>query len=169
MHRIRFPSGRTVPWPVYREMMLKRRTPAMAYDAAPAWLARDQAGGPGGPAKFDQTGGGSLSRPFIDATNTFLADHGLSEEDCQAVSAILEIYAAVAADAENLEMPDQQQIRVGGPRGPVGAADRGRRMAHDEFDMHGQARRVLARAMPLGDADRAFAARFPGAERIRTV
>jgi hypothetical protein len=112
--------------------------------------------------------GGQLSRVFTDATNNYLRDQGLSGEDCQAVAAILEKYVDPGAeDAENLKMPDEQQIRVGGPRGPVGAADRGR-LAHDAFDQHGQPRRNLAVAMPL-DQSRGFAGRFPEASKIRVL
>jgi hypothetical protein len=168
MHTIRFPNGRTVPWSEYRKMMLKPRNPGMAYDAKPAWLARDQASGPGGPARFDQVGSGQLARSYVDATNSYLRNAGLSDEDCEVIDAVLQKYVdAGAEDAENLKMPDEQQIRVGGPRGPVGAGDR--RLALDERDMFGRPRRLFATAQPLGGDDRGFAARFPGAERIRTV
>ena len=172
MKTIAFGDGSSMPWLTFRAMMMNEISPSravalsrpkMALDAAPRWQARDQAAPP---ARWDEQGPG-LSRTYVDATNNYLRDAGLSDEDCQAVAAILEKYAAAAED-ENLEMAPEKQIRVGGPRGPVGNADRGR-LAHDEFDMHGQARRVLARAMPLGGDDRGFAARFPGAERIRTV
>jgi hypothetical protein len=72
-------------------------------------------------------------------------------------------------DSENLKMPDEQRIRVGGPRGPIGAADRGRRFALDEeSDMFGRRRRNFARPMPVGGDD-GFSRRFPNAVRIRTV
>jgi hypothetical protein len=117
-------------------------------------------------AKWDQKNGGRLSRVFVDATNNYLRDQGLSDEDCQTVAAVLQKYLAGATDWETLEMPDEQQIRIGGPRGPVGAADR--RLALDAFDQHGQPRRNLATAMPL-DQSRGFTARFPGADRIRVL
>jgi hypothetical protein len=163
-------------WDAYRKMMLGQISPfqavaqrqpaagrasptgkswAGAMDQAPRRRARDQSG--------------SLTRVYADATNNYLKDAGLSEEDLQVISAVLEKYVDPgAADAENLKMPDEQQIRVGGPRGPVGAADRGRRLAHDEFDMHGRLRRNLAVAMPL-DHSRGFTGRFPEAAKIRVL
>ena len=130
------------------------QAPPAKWDQAPRRRARDQ--------------NGSLSRVYADATNNYLKDAGLSEEDLQVISSVLEKYVDPgASDAENLEMPEEQQIRVGGPRGPVGAADRGRRFALDE-DQHGQLRRNLAVAMPL-DQSRGFAARFPGVDRIKIV
>ena len=116
MHRIRFPSGRTVPWPVYREMMLKRRNPVMAYDAKPAWLARDQAPA----AKWDQMGAGRLDRTYVGATNSYLRNAGLSDEDCGVIDAVLQKYVDPGAeDAENLEMaageadPGRRRKRAG--------------------------------------------------------
>jgi hypothetical protein len=184
MRTIRFHDGHHMSWDSYRRLMKgeispfkavteTRRQPAVARarPQAPArrvWFgaAYDQAGGPGGPAMWDQTGG-SLSRPFIDATNKFLADQGLSEEDCQAVSAILEKYAAVAGDEENLEMAPPSRVPVGGPRGPVGAADR--RLALDELDMFGRPRRELVTAMLPGSESSGFSRRFPSATKIRVL
>jgi hypothetical protein len=175
MHTIKFRDGHSMGWDAYRRLMkgeispfraVALSRPKMALDAAPRWQARDQAL----PAKWDQAGGGSLSRTFIDATNKFLADQGLSEEDCQMIGAILEKYAAVAADEETLEMAMPKKIPVG-PRGQIGGAS-DRRLALDEYDTHGTRRCVLARAMPLGLDDRGFAgfaARFPDAIRIKTV
>jgi hypothetical protein len=179
---IKFGDGHQMPWDSYRRMMkgeispfkavaetrrqpaAARARPTMALDAAPRWQARDQAPPA---AKWDQQNGGRLSRVFVDATNNYLRDQGLSDEDCQTVAAVLKKYLGEAEDAENLDRPDQQQIRVGGPRGPVGARDR--RLALDEYDQFGRPRRLLATAQPLGGDARGFAARFPGAERIRTV
>jgi hypothetical protein len=180
---IEFRDGTRMGWDAYRMLMKGEISPfkavaetrpqpaaarARSRPAASAWsgAAYDQASGPGGPARFDQTGGGSLSRPFIDATNKFLADQGLSEEDCQAISAILEKYAAIAGDEENLEMAPEKQIRVGGPRGPVGAGDR--RLALD-VDMFGRPRRELVTAMLPGSESSAFNRRFPGVDRIKIV
>ena len=99
----------------------------------------------------------------------FLADQGLSEEeeDCQAIAAVLEKYAAVAADEENLEMATPSRISVGPPRGQIGGAQ-DRRLALDELDQYGQPRRELVSAVPL-DRRPGFSARFPGADRIRVL
>jgi hypothetical protein len=77
MHTIRLPNGRAIPWSEYRAMMLKRRNPVMAYDAKPAWLARDQ-------------NNGGLTRVYTNATNEHLAKAGVSAEDCDVISRILE-------------------------------------------------------------------------------
>jgi hypothetical protein len=44
-----------------------------AYDAKPKWAR-------------DQSNGGTLSRVYTDATNNYLRDAGLSEEDCNVIA-----------------------------------------------------------------------------------
>jgi hypothetical protein len=180
---IKFRDGHQMSWDSYRRLMKgeispfkavaeTRRQPAVARARPQPAVGRPWSGAaydqmPAPAAKFDQNGG-RLSRVFVDATNNYLRDAGLSDEDCEVIDAVLQKYVDPGAeDAENLDMPDQQQIRVGGPRGPVGAGDRGRRFALDE-DQHGQLRRNLAVAMPL-DQSRGFAGRFPEAVKIRVL
>jgi hypothetical protein len=158
-----------MPWNTYRAMMTNEispfkavsaavREPAAAHDAAlPRRHARDQAGG-------------RLSQAYCDATEKFLGDNGVDPDDVAGIIKTLSQYIeeAPAEDEENLRMREEDRIRVGGPRGPVGAADR-RRMALDELDQNGQPRRNLATAMSLGGDDRGFSRRFPRADRIRTA
>ena len=127
--------------------------PAGALDAAPRWLARDQTGG--------------LARTYVDATAKYLRNAGLPDEDLDVIGRILDKYVGepAAADAENLEMAPEKQIRVGGPRGPVGATDRLLAADRQLPEAH---RRLLPR--PVSERDRAdFASRFPDADRIRTI
>jgi hypothetical protein len=135
--------------------------PVGALDAAlPRRRARDQ--------------GGMLTPEYCDATKRYLAAAGLPDEDLDAVGEILDRYVSEmpAEDEENLgltkplrdpatgkELPEKEKVRVGGPRGPVGGADR--RMAWDQLDEIGR-QRTLASPLPLGGNDRGFSARYPG-------
>jgi hypothetical protein len=159
--------ARAQPQPAARGARGKPGWGGAAYDAALPRRSRDQSTAPA--AKFDdQVGSGQLGRSYVDATNSYLRNAGLSDEDCEVVAAVLQKYVDPgASDAENLNMPEQQQIRVGGPRGPVGAGDR--RLALDELDMFGRPRRELVTAMLPGSESSGFSRRFPSATKIRVL
>jgi hypothetical protein len=174
MLQIKFRDGQRVPWPIHRAIMLgelspqaavaqMRREPAGAYDQAFRRGARDQ-------IRDRPQNGGGLSQVYCDATRKFLADNALDPADIDAVMSVLSKYTEEppAGDEENPEMPEGKRVRVGGPRGPVGASDR-RHMALDQFDQFGQPRSNPATPMPLGGDDRGFSRRFPDAARIRTA
>ena len=94
---IRFPDGRTMPWDLYRRLMLgeispwaaveatPQRNPGGALDAAPRWLARDQEEPPNGRR--------GLSQAYLRATSQYLIDHGVEPEDIDAVIELLARYA----------------------------------------------------------------------------
>jgi hypothetical protein len=174
-HTIKFRDGTRMGWDAYRMMMKGEISPfkavavsrgsatrpsggdgqpQLAYDAKPRW-ARDQ-------------GNGGLTRAYTDATNNYLRDAGLSEEDCKVVASVLEKYVdagAEAEDQENLTMREEDRVRVGGPRGPVGAGDR--KMALDQYDQFGRPRRLLA--APMAPAGSRRGLDIPGIEKIRVL
>jgi hypothetical protein len=168
MRTVQFKDGNAMAWPAYRSIMLgeispqaavaaMRREPAGALDAAlPRRQARDQEGG-------------KLSQPYCDATRKFLGDNGMDPDDVAAVMEILDRYVeqAPAEDEENLKMRPDRPIGIGGPRGPVGAADR-RRFALDELDQFGRPHSNPATPMSVG-GPRGFTDRFPDAAKIRTL
>jgi hypothetical protein len=131
-----------------------RPSPAGALDEKPRRQARDQQSG-------------KLDGAYCRATDQFLRDNGLPDEDVEAISQILAKYAEEPAEDENLEMREDPRVRVGGTRGTVGASDR--RMALDTLDLYGRPRSLPATPMLPGGDDRGFTERFPDAAKIRTL
>jgi hypothetical protein len=127
MRMVTFKDGGRMDWNDYRRMMngeispraavaRMRREPLLALDAAlPRRQVRDQ--------PFEKTsGGGRLTPEFYRATLSYLAQNGVPDDVVQQIAGLLGDHVeeeAEAEDSENLKMPEEKQIRVGGQQVPT--------------------------------------------------
>lgn len=182
---ISFPDGMRMNWEDYRGVMQgtispqaavdrARRSPAGAYDAAPR-KGRAHAWDQGEPTK----GGGKLDGPYCRATDAYLRAHDVDPKDVATIMAILEKNQAAETgeDMTTLPMTLGTVTRGGagkndlpgfpsgrlpdGSPAPSGAQDAFTRPW--AFDSYG------GRLSPTPPLTRDFAARFPGAAKIRVL